>query len=256
MAQPQHAGRAGQTWAQTWARVIAEIELEPVWAVTLAGLDEELRAEGQAGERLIGWTVRQFKAGPAQAAVSEDSSAVEWPVFAARLFQERRERHEPLPDFQGWSWDELVDWAREETHRFALRSWSLREPVFEFPDGWTVEMVRDDDDQAHEGHLMRNCIGTPDIRPWSDLVFSMRDPSGRPHADVVLRDGELWEISGRASSTLKAEYRERVRAFFDALQASSGTVLKWHPKANVTAMRSVYGESYAPAVCVWSADSS
>ena len=180
---------------------------------------------------------QEFQAGRAQAAIGLDVGEADYPLGAARLLELRRRRHEPFPDYQQWLWVEMADWVAEELDRRAASSWNVREELYRFPDGWTVETVSDKGDQEREGLLMRNCVGADLTKPTmlglpmvdpmepGDVIVSLRDESGMPHASAVFRDGALWELSGKASSVLKPEYRDRMRRFLESVEASSGNRL-------------------------------
>lgn len=119
--------------------------------------------------------------------------------------------------------------------------------VHEWPDGWTVQALRSQEELDDEGEAMQHCIAgyCAQVRSGSVVIYSIRDPKGRPHVTMEWRAGvpasigrsfessefrdpqrfirsafakvgAFAQIQGKQNVMPKIEYRRRVHDFIDA----------------------------------------
>jgi hypothetical protein len=121
--------------------------------------------------------------------------------------------------------------GQAERQRLNLAAgWERRDVVYQYANGWTLEQVVTPADQRREGELMGNCAGEY-LQCWARarravvargeylppvperVMLSLRDPRGRPHVDVIVLDGEVLNIEGRACTEVKFQYVRMIGDF-------------------------------------------
>jgi hypothetical protein len=204
---------------QNAIRIALDQGIDPRWVTLLERVLADLRGLGPAGERLLQWCVREFWHGRIQDWIDEEGATDEQVaarlIDAAHALEALKQRHQPLPDWRGFTFRELLDWSatgapvRDDDDR-APPVWRERNVVYRFEDGWTLERIMHYDDLMQESRLMHNCAGI--TQAYIEPVLSLRDPIGRPHLDIKFNlRGEVVEIGAKAEGPVKAAYAARLR---------------------------------------------
>lgn len=71
--------------------------------------------------------------------------------------------------------------------------------VMEFDDGYTIQSLVDDQQLATEGNIMGHCVGgySSDVHRGDAMIFSLRNPAGKPHVTIEWRPAEGGSAIGR-----------------------------------------------------------
>jgi hypothetical protein len=107
-----------------------------------------------------------------------------------------------LREFEEW----LMEWKRE--NRAAE---GRGEVVYEWPDGWTVQRLRNSEQCQWEGDEMGHCVGGYGQRVESGdtLIYSLRDRRGEPHATLEIRPSVyLTDVLGGPAIEPNGRWRE------------------------------------------------
>lgn len=147
-------------------------------------------------------------------------------------------RH-PLDD-QGQSRFQLssYDWASavkmsEEWHTMMAGKGSglMYEPispanvVYDYDDGYTMQLVTSENDLRAEGNKMNHCVGTycDDVKEGKYQIFSLRDETNHPVATIRMNEyGEISEIKGHSNRVLSEDYQSYIKEWVENLP-----VQKW-----------------------------
>ena len=146
------------------------------------------------------------------------------------------------PDLTQMNWDQARDASEAWHRRFARAGFgspcSAALVVLRWPDGWTLQRLTEKRDFAQEGTSMGHCIGGPLRREgirdgeseyWQDarddrtIIFSLRDPLGRPQATVESEQGgEVLQVQGSRDQKPPPEAMAKLREAFWALEVFPG----------------------------------
>lgn len=89
--------------------------------------------------------------------------------------------------------------------------------VYQFDDGWTVQRLVDPEQLGAEGEVMQHCVGEycPQVAAGETIIYSLRDPKGRPHVTMETREGfgRFLQVQGKQNRKPIEEYLERVKQF-------------------------------------------
>ena len=93
--------------------------------------------------------------------------------------------------------------------------------VYDFGDGWTMQLVTSPNDLEREGNLMKHCVGgyDRDVINGISRIFSLRDPQNKPKATIEA-DGDGWrikQIKGFANGRPDEDVQEMIRDWFDSI---------------------------------------
>ena len=97
--------------------------------------------------------------------------------------------------------------------------------TFSFADGCRIVLLTNIAEYLRESALMRNCLNDLDRFAASE-IYSFRDASNQPHANIEIRDGLLIQISGPENGSVATRYHPHLHSFL----AESGI-----PKSDITA---------------------
>jgi len=97
--------------------------------------------------------------------------------------------------------------------------------TFSFADGCRIVLLTNVAEYLRESALMRNCLNDLDRFAASE-IYSFRDATDRPHANIEIRDGLLIQIGGPENGGVAARYHPHLHSFL----AKSGI-----PKSDITA---------------------
>jgi hypothetical protein len=96
---------------------------------------------------------------------------------------------------------------------------------FSFADGCQVVLLTSVAEYLRESSLMRNCLNDLDRFAASE-IYSFRDPSDQPHANIEIRDGLLIQINGPENCVVVKRFHPHLHLFL----AESGI-----PKSDINA---------------------
>jgi hypothetical protein len=85
--------------------------------------------------------------------------------------------------------------------------------LYRFPDGWTVQLLDNQEVLDYEGEAMHHCVADyADPHDEFTSYYSLRDPGGRPHVTVEhALQADAWpQVKGGANSVPKLEYLKRL----------------------------------------------
>lgn len=96
---------------------------------------------------------------------------------------------------------------------------------FSFTDGSRIVLLTSVAEYLRESALMQNCLNDLDRFAESE-IYSFRDASGHPHANIEIRDGLLIQIGGPENGSVVGRFHPHLHAFL----AERGI-----PKSDITA---------------------
>lgn len=84
--------------------------------------------------------------------------------------------------------DKVEEWDQELAQRQEQESAGHGKVVFTTPDGWTIRQLTKPDELRAEGDNMGHCVGGyhPSVQNGTSMIYSLRDPQGKPHATIEL----------------------------------------------------------------------
>lgn len=89
---------------------------------------------------------------------------------------------------------------------------STEDPTHIFEDGCQLICISEPLDLLHESCLMGNCLNDLDRFAGSE-IYSLRDPHGRPVANIEIRSGLLIQIAGPQNNAVTTNYHSHLRTF-------------------------------------------
>lgn len=169
-----------------------------------------------------------------------------WPWLARELVRMKKEglvREGGVPSWMAWSAEvegkgsAIALWQRQ--NRIDLGQWRIPavlealedfelegrdvpqgEVVYAFDDGWTVQRLVDPEQLKVEGEVMQHCVGTycPTVASGETIIYSLRDPAGKPHVTMEMRPGfkRFIQVQGKQNAPPLPQYQERVDEFAEA----------------------------------------
>lgn len=93
---------------------------------------------------------------------------------------------------------------------------SSKNTVTSFQDGCFVIQLLETHELLHEAFLMRNCLNDTEKFAASD-IYSLRDASGQPRANIEVREGLLIQICGYANNPVDPHFHPHLRSFLSDL---------------------------------------
>ena len=126
-------------------------------------------------------------------------------------------------DIMNMSFSELMP-LYEEWSKTRKYDKDAGEVVHQNEDGWTVRRLTDKDQAYAEGEIMQNCVPryAPGVEKGTEHIFSLRDPRGQPHANVLMTPssegewdgGTVRDIRGKQNAKPIDEYAGMLRDWF------------------------------------------
>lgn len=83
--------------------------------------------------------------------------------------------------------------------------------IHTFPDGYHIVCLLDQHATLWEGSQMGHCVGSHGYAP--NTIFSLRDPSGTPHATIEAERGEVFQVKGKGNQHITDKYKPYVVEF-------------------------------------------
>ncbi len=265
-AQWSRAAGPSATGAPPSEIAVLMAERQPVAAQRRGGKRSQVTSVNIDERRVLDVALRDLREDPRMQR-GRDSDAL-WPWVARELVKAKR-RYREMPrdyvtllDTLDGKGPALALWQRER--RIDLGRYSLEEAlaeledfevdvdevpqgrvVFTFDDDWTVQQLRGEDQLEAEGEAMQHCVGDycEEVEEGSTVIYSLRDPRGRPHVTMELRPTmkRFVQVYGKQNTEPKPEYMERVKLFSD----ETGIKPFGELTADETRMAVSYGERLA-----------
>jgi len=89
---------------------------------------------------------------------------------------------------------------------------SAEDPIHIFEDGFQLICISEPLDLLHEARLMGNCLNDLDRFAGSE-IYSLRNPNGRPVANIEIRARLLIQIAGPKNKAVTARHHSHLRTF-------------------------------------------
>lgn len=132
-------------------------------------------------------------------------------------------RQQPV-DIMNHTFDEMMPFYDQWKNEYRRPDPDAGEPVFNFPDQWTMRRVTDRDQLLSEGEEMQNCIPRhlDTIAQGRHHLYSLRDPQNAPHANVFMtpgldgswEGGKIHDIRGKQNEPPRSEYANYLKQWF------------------------------------------
>src|SRR5271170_7914772 len=115
-------------------------------------------------------------------------------------------RKDELPKLKGLTFSKVRQliqiWDRQLQKRMSSQIKNSTEgtdikTIYSFPDGFKIVQFLSNQARKEEGDLMGHCIGGESYN--NNENFSLRDPQGRPHATMEIRNNKIYQIKGKSN---------------------------------------------------------
>lgn len=162
-----------------------------------------LKAEAPESYKLWPWVVKQLKNG-----VSNEAHIIDVVAEGGKILNELKNQHKTPPNFDigQMDFDQFEEWLMQ-WKRDNRASESQGKVIYQFHDGWTIQLLTTPAQLQFEGDEMGHCVGGMDSEVESKKanIYSLRDPKGDPHVTmniigevVASPDSQMgnWERKG------------------------------------------------------------
>jgi hypothetical protein len=80
-------------------------------------------------------------------------------------------------------------WHLEQSQQGKGQGYQENNVVHTFKNGWTIQLVRSENDLKVEGNLMGHCVGSycNYVTMGDSIIYSLRDPQNAPHATIEVK---------------------------------------------------------------------
>jgi hypothetical protein len=134
---------------------------------------------------------------------------------------------------ESYSWKEAIEasqaWHEACSLEGAGEEYREQNIAYRYPDGWSIQEVRTENDLDVEGNRMGHCVGSyaDQVSGGKTRIFSLRDPQNQPHVTIEAGDSKdkqtlfIKQIQGKSNKPPIPEYRARVRDWFQEIGAKT-----------------------------------
>jgi len=94
--------------------------------------------------------------------------------------------------------------------------------VYKFDDGWYVVELDNKNNLMVEGNKMNHCVGSywDEVQHGDSKIFSLRNPSGKPHVTIELDKGNnIVQTRGNSNSVPSPELQQKVDEWYENYKA-------------------------------------
>ena len=118
-------------------------------------------------------------------------------------------------------------WHREMAERNALAATPSEDAsgiqeMLKFADGFRWVRLTTAQALKREGNLMQHCVGqggyTAQVKSGRTKIYSLRDPSNKPHCTIEVDQGEIQQCKGKQNEPPVEKYVPYVKSFLQSLK--------------------------------------
>ena len=185
--------------------------------------DDPRMGRGRESDALWPWLGRELVRLKKQGHVMEGGSPA-WMEWSSRVKGKGSAialwQRQTRADLGQWRLDAVLE-AREDFELEQRGDIPQGMIIYEFDDGWTVQELSTGEELEAEGEVMQHCVGSycplgsTLAEQGNIIVYSLRDPKGRPHATMETREGwdRFTQVQGKQNRAPEQQYLERVVEF-------------------------------------------